>query len=135
MIKDKTLFELGIVVFDVNDLKVVNDTYGHEAGDRYLQSSCRLICSVFKHSPVYRIGGDEFLTFLEGKDYSNREVLLKYFNSRIDYNNTHGGDVMAAGLDIYDPERDTFLDEIFERADEKMYARKKILKEDKALMK
>lgn len=134
MIRDKSLFELGIVVFDVNNLKFVNDNYGHEAGDRYLQSCCQLICVVFKHSPVYRIGGDEFVTILEGKDYYNREELLKYFNNKVDYNNAHTGPVVAAGMEVYDPETDNDYDEIFERADEKMYIRKNLLKEDKALL-
>lgn len=48
--------EFAIVVFDVNDLKRVNDFYGHEAGDRHILSAKKLICDAFKHSPVYRIG-------------------------------------------------------------------------------
>lgn len=45
-----------MAVFDLNNLKMINDTYGHEAGDKYLINGCRLICKHFKSSPVYRIG-------------------------------------------------------------------------------
>ena len=61
--------EFAIGMFDVNNLKLINDSKGHEAGDEYLIRSCRLICNVFKRSPVYRVGGDEFIVILRGDDY------------------------------------------------------------------
>jgi GGDEF domain-containing protein len=54
-------------MFDLNDLKHINDRYGHERGDEYIVNCCRLICQVFKHSPVFRIGGDEFVALLRGE--------------------------------------------------------------------
>ena len=48
-----------IAVMDVNDLKRVNDTDGHQAGDDYLRSACKIICEAFEHSPVFRVGGDQ----------------------------------------------------------------------------
>ena len=62
-----------IAVMDVNDLKMVNDTDGHQAGDEHLRSACKVVCDVFKHSPVFRIGGDEFAVIAQGEDYSNLE--------------------------------------------------------------
>ena len=55
---DNTAF--AIVVCDVNNLKLVNDTLGHKTGDKYIKKACITICSIFKHSPVFRVGGDEF---------------------------------------------------------------------------
>lgn len=130
MMKDGSLKELGIVVFDLNNLKSVNDTLGHDAGDKYLKESSKLICRVYKHSPVYRIGGDEFVTFLEGEDYANRAALLRVFNAQVDYNIRNGGPVVAGGMSVYYPNKDRGFDEIFERADVKMYKRKKQLKGD-----
>ena len=127
LIQDGELRELGIIVFDLNNLKSVNDTLGHEAGDKYLQESCKMICKIFKHSPVFRIGGDEFVALLEGEDYQNREELFKSFNEQVDHNMRNGGAVVAGGMEIYDPATDHGFEEIFERADEKMYARKKQL--------
>ena len=56
--------EFAVVVLDINGLKKVNDTYGHDFGDMLIISACRLICKTFQHSPVYRIGGDEFAAFV-----------------------------------------------------------------------
>ncbi|MCR4989929.1 MAG: GGDEF domain-containing protein [Lachnospiraceae bacterium] len=129
LIKDNEMGDFGIVVFDINDLKTVNDTQGHEAGDRYIQRSSRLICSTFKHSPIYRVGGDEFVAFLEGEDYENRNILLESFNAKIDNNLRCDGVVIASGMDTYKKGTDTGFDSVFERADQKMYENKKELKE------
>ncbi|MBQ6985537.1 MAG: GGDEF domain-containing protein [Oscillibacter sp.] len=83
--------EFATVVFDVNDLKRVNDVEGHEAGDRHIISACGMICDVFKHSPIFRIGGDEFVAILEGKDYRNRDTLMLAFNQLVGENLRNGG--------------------------------------------
>ena len=69
--------EYGIVLMDVNNLKMINDTYGHEAGDSYIIGVCRVLCDVYSHSPVFRIGGDEFAVILKGRDYENRQLLIE----------------------------------------------------------
>ena len=97
----------GIIVFDLNNLKLVNDTMGHEAGDKYIQDSCRMICDIFKHSPVFRIGGDEFVAILTKDDYHYRDALLSHFNEIVDKNQIVGGPVIAAGISLYDSEKDT----------------------------
>ena len=68
--------EYGIVLMDVNNLKYINDTFGHEAGDEYIIGTCTILCDAFSHSPVFRIGGDEFAVILKGRDYENRQALL-----------------------------------------------------------
>ena len=128
MIKSGEMDQFGLVVFDVNNLKTINDTLGHEAGDRYIQRGSRLICNTFKHSPVYRIGGDEFIAFLEGEDYGSRVALIDQFNEKVENNIANEGVVVSAGLAVFDPEKDKDYDSIFERADTKMYARKRKLK-------
>ena len=128
LLRDGTITEFGLVVFDLNNLKTINDTKGHEAGDKYIQKGCRLICNTFKHSPVYRIGGDEFIAFLEGEDYRNRILLIDTFNDRVEGNVKNDGVVISAGLAVFDPDKDSDYDTVFERADKKMYERKKKLK-------
>lgn len=71
----------------MNDLKKVNDFYGHDAGDRHILSAKKLICDVFKHSPVYRIGGDEFTVILTGTDYENGIELLQAFDRQVKRSN------------------------------------------------
>ena len=68
-----------IAIFDCDDLKTINDTYGHDKGDVYLKNSSHLICRVFAKSPVFRMGGDEFAVILQGEDYLNREKLKQLF--------------------------------------------------------
>ncbi len=128
-IKDGSIDQLGIVVLDVNDLKKINDSMGHEAGDQHLKEACNLICDNFRHSPVFRIGGDEFTVILQGDDYRDRLTLMDLFDMRMEKNRLAGLVVVAGALDIYDPDSDSCFDEIFKRADEKMYERKKNLKE------
>ncbi len=133
-IKKGSITEFAIVVFDLNDLKQVNDTMGHEAGDKYIQDGCKLICHVFRHSPVFRIGGDEFVSFLMNDDYMNRANLVVIFNKHIDQNLESGRVVVSAGISQFDPEADSGYDEVFSRADELMYCRKKELKQRKSEM-
>lgn len=120
--------EFAVAVFDLNDLKYVNDNLGHEAGDQYIKDGCMLICKTFTHSPVFRIGGDEFVAFLTNQDYENREELVSGFNAKVDDNLANGKVVVAAGISVYDPAKDSGYDEVFTRADELMYERKKELK-------
>jgi len=127
-ISNKLIEQLAVIVFDLNNLKIVNDHFGHKAGDQYIKEGCRLICTTFKHSPVFRVGGDEFVAILEGEDYENREELLRSFNEVIDYNNCHDAVVVASGLEEYRPQTDYCYQLIFERADKKMYERKMQLK-------
>lgn len=123
-----TIKELAIVVFDVNDLKVVNDTLGHDVGDEFIKRACRLICAIFKQSPVYRVGGDEFVTILEGHDYENREQLIAEFNQEIAKNRQNHDVVIALGMAEYQPGQDNSYKRIFERADLQMYEQKRRLK-------
>ena len=122
------LTEFAIAVFDLNDLKTVNDSKGHEAGDRYILDGCWLICHVFDHSPVFRIGGDEFVAILMNSDYRNRDSLLAHFNEEIEYNKANHGVVVSAGISVFDPDVDSGFDAVFARADEAMYERKRELK-------
>lgn len=118
----------GVIVFDLNGLKMINDTRGHEAGDSYIKAGCDLICKKFCHSPVFRIGGDEFVVLLEGSDYLIREGLLADFDSIIEENQVNGEVVVSTGMDIFVPGEDEGYSDVFERADKKMYERKRQLK-------
>ena len=128
MIADGNLREFAVVACDLNNLKITNDTKGHKAGDELLQSASRLICEYFDHSPVFRTGGDEFEVILEGKDYENRHMILSAINKTVELNLTEGRVVVAFGMSDYIPGEDKTLQDVFMRADEIMYRRKKDLK-------
>ena len=121
--------EFGVIVFDLNGLKHVNDTYGHDAGDKYITDGCKIICRHYVHSPVYRVGGDEFVVILSGADYKNRIELIRSFERMIEENQKNGGIVIASGMDVYNEEFDSDFISVFNRADQKMYIRKRFLKE------
>jgi len=120
--------EFGIIVCDVNGLKRINDTLGHKAGDEYIRAACRMLCEYFKHSPVFRVGGDEFVVILEGHDYENRAQILKDINTKIESNIGTDQVVASLGMAIYDSEKDKSFHEVFKRADSMMYERKVQLK-------
>ena len=126
--EDGVLKDFAIIVFDVNGLKIINDTKGHDAGDRFIKSACKIICQNFKHSPIYRIGGDEFVAFLLKEDFAKRNELLENFTRQIEKNKADGKVIIASGLAEFDPKLDDNYLRLFERADQKMYENKKQLK-------
>lgn len=131
---DEGSVAFGIVVCDINGLKIVNDTEGHKAGDDYIRASSKLVCNVFRHSPVYRVGGDEFVVVLRGQDYVDREDLLSTFRRHVEENVRMGeGVVVASGLATFNPDKDHFVEDVFNRADTEMYKVKTRLKQEKLL--
>ena len=131
---DEERSPFGIVVCDINGLKLINDTKGHKAGDDYIKASCSLVCRVFQHSPVFRIGGDEFVAVLRGTDYENRDKLILRLRKQVKDNISIGeGPVVASGMAEYQPDTDFSVEDVFNRADSQMYADKTILKEQKLL--
>ena len=127
-VNEGSLTEYGVVVFDLNGLKAINDTKGHDEGDEYIKSACRLICRNYDHSPVFRIGGDEFTAILEGNDYENRDSLLEAFERSVEENGRDGKVIIASGMAVYQPGEDTSYNDVFRKADKRMYERKMQLK-------
>ena len=128
--------EFAICMFDCDDLKSINDNFGHDKGDIYLKTACRLICQVFQHSPVFRIGGDEFIVILKNDDYQKREELLRHLEesekdisaSAINkWEEVH----LAVGLSEFDHNTDHLVSEIVRRADKNMYMHKRTKKNSK----
>jgi len=118
-----------VAVFDLNGLKKINDTMGHAAGDSYIRAGSAAICATFHHSPVYRIGGDEFAAILSTSDYDRRAELMADFRAKNAERARSGGVVVAAGLSDYYPGVDTRFQDVFDRADAEMYENKKALKQ------
>ncbi|MBR4344227.1 MAG: diguanylate cyclase [Lachnospiraceae bacterium] len=129
-LKNKTNNEpFAIVMCDVNNLKLINDTRGHSFGDEAIQRASRMVCSAFKHSPVFRVGGDEFVALLTGMDYEQRENLFcTLIDESLANKRSRSGPVVACGMAVYDPEKDKKVDDVYERADKQMYVKKKEMK-------
>lgn len=121
------LEKLAVVVGDINGLKHVNDTQGHAAGDQLIRDACALICDCFPRGAVFRIGGDEFVVVLQGKGYDTMPEAVRALNRRAEENLRNNGVVVSIGYSVLKRE-DQSLGDVFERADQMMYARKKKLK-------
>ena len=127
MINEGNDIDFAIVIFDVNDLKKVNDSQGHQAGDQYIRDACKLICDTFKRSPVFRVGGDEFAVVAQGEDYAVIDELIDRVANHNKEASENGGIVIACGMSRFEKEDDCVA-KVFERADRKMYEGKNILK-------
>ena len=131
MIKNGEYTNFAIIMIDLNYLKDTNDTYGHDTGDVALVKLAQLICDTFKFSPVYRVGGDEFVVISRSKDYLRVDKLVEELkrktNKTID---VHDGENISAavGFSTYNPQVDKTVDDVFKRADKAMYEHKRLLK-------
>ena len=121
----------GFAVCDINDLKKVNDTQGHKAGDEYIKASAKLLCDTFVHSPVFRIGGDEFVAVLDVNELKHQEIIMHRFEEEMDKTVANENPwerlSIARGFAACRPE-DLSADAVFERADSAMYENKKKMK-------
>ena len=126
--------DFSIVMIDINFLKRMNDTYGHEEGNLYLQHAADLIRKVFGEEHVYRIGGDEFAVILEGKAQEGAEERIRAFKEEAA--GLQADDSLqpwekvsaAAGIAKYEKGRDASTEEVLRRADEAMYRDKIAMK-------
>ena len=129
LIRDGKMDKFSIIVFDLNDLKVINDTRGHDIGDKYIIKTCDMINDFFQDDDVYRFGGDEFVLILQGESYAKRYKILERFNAKVEANVGTDNPIIATGISDYVVGKDNTLRAVFTRADEKMYMRKRSLKE------
>ena len=122
----------GLVMIDLNYLKKINDTYGHDKGNEAIRTLCRTICQIFVHSPVFRIGGDEFVVVLQNHDYEHLEELKALFEQEMEKlkgaDKPWEGVSAAVGYALFDPALDKGVEDVFERADHEMYEDKKRMK-------
>lgn len=116
------------IVFDLNGLKYVNDTYGHKIGDEFIKKGCQIICEAFSHSPVYRIGGDEFVVIAQGKDLARIDFALNLVEAKNHENRVKGEVTIAFGMARGDGA--TSVNDVFELADANMYTKKKQMKRE-----
>lgn len=119
-----------IGVFDCDQLKLINDRYGHDKGDIYLKKAAHIICKVFKHSPVFRMGGDEFAVILENEDYMDRDALLEQFDETAETVNEAAAEPweevhISKGFAVFAPSEDSAVTDVMQRADQLMYENKR----------
>lgn len=119
-----------LLSIDLDNLKQINDTYGHEAGDQYIKLSSRVARECISASDViYRVGGDEFAVLLSHTSVAEIEQIRKEIQIKaaakseklnLDYSLS-----ISTGYAIFDPETDTSLFDTLKRADAMMYKEKR----------
>lgn len=125
-----------VVVLDLNNLKKMNDTYGHEYGDMMIVDAAGIIQKSFGRLTVYRIGGDEFSAILSGEDYGKYLELVEKFKQEIVKFNAGNKRYqtelqIACGVAAYTEGMDYSFGDVFRRADKEMYQNKAMLKQQK----
>lgn len=128
---EKGLKDLGVAVIDLNYLKKINENYGHDKGNIAITYLSKIACHVFEHSPVFRIGGDEFVVILKNQDLENIDIFIEDFNGQLQklqdnpdleyWEKTSA----AIGYAIYDSEIDNGFEDIFRHTNSEMYKNKK----------
>lgn len=115
-----------IGVFDVNGLKQINDTYGHEEGDRAIVGAAEALIEAFELERVFRVGGDEFSVVMDHMTaeevaacLQTLDATLAIINERRDPD--HPEVTVSRGWSAYRPEDDKDVRTVAKRADEEMY--------------
>lgn len=121
---------MGIISIDLNNLKEVNDTLGHQAGDVYIQKAAQAILLACKDDEIpYRVGGDEFVIIIRNTENKYVENIIKnikeIFNSYSCNLNTNISTSIAAGYAVFDENIDRDIFDTYRRADSNMYENKR----------
>lgn len=120
---------IGLVFVDINNLKTINDTQGHQAGDTLIKNTANFLKSNFrKDDLVIRLGGDEFVVLChnyENKPNFENLLLTKINEGLVDHPNKN----LAFGVAVYNKNQDfSSLDKTKDRADTFMYQKKREMK-------
>lgn len=121
--------KFAVAVCNVNDTTIINETKGQRAGDQTIIDAAQLVSSTFKHSPVFRIGGDEFAVVLTGRDYFSRSSLMGKLEDQVRHNIELGLVSIASGVSAYGGRAGETFSDVFERARTSMRANKARMKE------
>ena len=117
--------DFSCIYVDVNELHLINNTYGHAAGDEMLLYIANTLKEVFYGQTVYRLGGDEFLVFVQGQSFENVQKSIARFEAQLVNKNYH----TAIGLSYRT--RNTDTDDMVKEAETRMYEAKAQYYQDK----
>jgi diguanylate cyclase (GGDEF)-like protein len=122
----------GILAFDLNNLKKMNDTNGHEMGDLLIKTFAEVLQTVFgENGVVGRMGGDEFMVIFPDMSKIELDRLLKKFEKQIEKVNEQTKNLnMSAAYGYCGQAENPGCDarEIYRMADARMYEKKIAMK-------
>lgn len=122
----------GFILIDLNGLKMVNDTFGHEMGDKYISCVSRAYLNMHTDKGVmYRIGGDEFAVMMPEATEAGIHGFMEQLEKEFEILASHPEFTFSWGFAIYDRETDNDLFSTCRRADKNMYMKKQKYYEEK----
>ena len=134
-IVDRSGDKLLLLFADVDNLKKVNDSYGHEAGDALLIKAAKVLSSLRSSDIIARLGGDEFAILVpdSGGDSMDGVKLVDRFNELLAKENSKENGVsfdlsISFGVATYNPSHPCTIEELIDKADKRMYTSKKLKK-------
>jgi two-component system cell cycle response regulator len=117
-----------LLFIDLDDLKWINDHYGHNEGDQALIGLANILKKTFRESDIIaRIGGDEFVVLLEPTDENSETMITRLHENVKEYNAKLSQHILSISLGTahFDPEYPISIDELLAKADALMYAQKR----------
>lgn len=126
-------FNIGVMMFDLNNLKHVNDTFGHEKGDEFIQAFTYCLTRILnQHSFLARYGGDEFVLIQEDTDEKELQQMIRQLDDLVREYNSHSSLSLsyAVGYEVSYRNHYFMMEDLMNTADKKMYkdkAQKKML--------
>ncbi len=125
-------FKRSVSVFfcDVDDLKTINDTFGHAQGDEALKEAALILKEIFRETDIpARMGGDEFVVLAPDADVESAGLLTKRIQTTLERRNKRSVRPyhlnLSVGIALFDPEVPRPISELIAQADEQMYLHKK----------
>jgi diguanylate cyclase (GGDEF)-like protein/PAS domain S-box-containing protein len=128
-IANRSKKEMFLLYADLDGLKFINDTFGHDEGDRALAETAGLLRDVFRESDIIaRIGGDEFVVLAVDAGEMEPEALIGRVQEAFESRNAAPGCGFALsisqGVATYDPEKPGLVQDLINEADKRMYEKK-----------
>ncbi|MBD6617188.1 sensor domain-containing diguanylate cyclase [Komarekiella sp. 'clone 1'] len=119
-----------VIFIDLDGLKQINDTLGHDMGDAMIVDAAQVLKQSFRNSDfVARLGGDEFIVFVASsfKDADSIQARLQANIASFNQQQNHSYQLsMSMGIERYAPESNMSIEQLVTRADELMYAHKRL---------
>lgn len=113
----------GLILFDIDNFKRINDTYGHTAGDEVLKSISDNVKKIFRKNDIIgRFGGDEFIILV--KDIKSAELLVPKIEKLLKNDDNIYMVTKSIGVSVF-PDDGVGFDELFEKADKALYRAKR----------
>ena len=117
------------ILLDINNLKQINDQYGHRQGDQLIIRAARHIQRCFREEgSCYRIGGDEFLVILKKSSEAQVVSDLSAMKKQILEENEMSGETLTIAAGYAVQQEDDTAETLFQRADHCMYRNKEEMK-------